>query len=361
MRARHTRGAAASIALAGLATATRAVAGAPPEPVRLVWIRGPAADACQSQADLADRVTRRLGAPVFDDAARRSIEGFVQREGDRWVAHLYARDREGRLTGSRELSHEGQDCSGLDAAVTLAIALVIDPEAALRPAAVPSTPPAAPPTPPPPPPPAPPPATPYPAPAPAPNPSPAPSALPPPAPTPYPTPEAAPAPAPAAVTTRVLVTAGLLPSAAPGFAIAADLPAYRALHATAGAVFLPEARTSDGDFGFGLTAGWVGACVAPYRSSRLVASLCGELLLGAIHSVVYAYEPTQPGDRFWSGADAEAALRLRVVGPLTLEGGAQLVVPLTRQPFDVQGKTGTEFQEWAAAVTGFLGLGVSIP
>ncbi len=329
-----------SAAFPGVARADPGV----PEPVRPVWIRGPGAERCVDDATLADRVSARLGRPSFSETASRRIEGLVQRDADRWVAHLYARDADGKLTGARNLTSDGVDCAGLDAAVMLAIALVIDPEAALRPPAAATTP--APPPPPPPPPDFPPP----------------PLACP--VATPCP-PVPPPAPAvirdPFTITGRAVLAGGLLPTTAGGVAIAVDLPAYRALHITTGAMFLPEVRTSTGDFGFGITAPWIGACAVPWRGSRLGVSFCEDILLGAIHAVDYALVPTTPGDRFWGGTATEVDLRARLIGPLALEIGGQLLFPLTRQEFTVQGQTGTVFQEWVATGIGFIGVGASIP
>jgi hypothetical protein len=323
----------------------RADAGAH-EPVRLVWIRGPGADRCVDEATLADRVSARLGRPSFSDDAPRRIEGLVQREGDRWVAHLYARDADGKVTGARDLNHEGDDCAGLDAAVTLAVALVIDPDAALRTPAGPVTPAPAPPPPPP-----------------VPPNFPRPPASCPVA-TPCP-PVAPPAPVaprdPFTVTGRAVLAGGLLPTTAGGFALAVDIPAYRALHVATGMLLLPEVRTSTGDFGFGITAPWIGACAVPWRRSPVTVAICEDLLLGAIHAVDYALVPTTPGDRFWGGAATEAALRARLIGPLAVEVGGQILFPLTRQQFTVEGQTDAVFQEWVATGVGFVGVGASIP
>ena len=355
------RGWLVGVAIAGLLTNARAAHAEPEgaETVRLVWIRGPGADACQDRVALTEHVDARLGRRVFSDSARRSIEGFVQREGDRWVVHVYARDADGRLTGARDLANNAVDCTGLDAAVTLAVALVIDPAAALarpkdavsvaRAQAAEAL------VRPPPPPPAPPemrPAAPCPLPSPTPVPRPAVAPTVPPRPSPGDR---------VILTGQVLVTAGLVPGAAPGFAISADVPVHAWLDVTTGAFFLPEARTASGDFGFGLTAAWAGVCAVPWRDSRVALSLCGDLEVGAIHAVVYAFEPTQPGDRVWSGAEGAARLRFRVLGPVVVVAGLGLVVPLTRQPFIVQGQANAVFQEYPVAAVGFIALGASIP
>jgi hypothetical protein len=126
-------------------------------------------------------------------------------------------------------------------------------------------------------------------------------------------------------------------------------------------LFLPEVRTSDGRFGFGLTTAWLGACLAPWRGARGGASLCGSLFLGAIHAVVYTLEPTRPGDQLWIGAALTPAAQLRLVGPLVAEIGTDIVLPFTRQVFTVGGEPNQVFQQSKVAGVGFLGLGLSIP
>ncbi|MGA7120005.1 MAG: hypothetical protein WBY94_07910, partial [Polyangiaceae bacterium] len=101
--------------------------------MRLVWVLGERTQGCADRATIARRVVARLGREVFSESAPRSVEGVVQHEGDRWDAHLYVRDGDGSLFGSRYLSSTAPDCSALDAAVTLAIALAIDPDAVARP------------------------------------------------------------------------------------------------------------------------------------------------------------------------------------------------------------------------------------
>jgi hypothetical protein len=124
---------------------------------------------------------------------------------------------------------------------------------------------------------------------------------------------------------------------------------------------LPEVRTAAGDFGFGLTAAWLGACAQAWGERAVALSACGKLFAGGIHAVVYALEPTQPGDRLWAAASVSAQIRVRVVGPLVAELGAEGLVPITRQPFLVHGQSGTVFQESVVGAAGFAGVGVSIP
>jgi hypothetical protein len=337
--------------------------------VRLVWVRGEGTQGCDDRGAIARRVVERLGREVFSESASRSIEGVVQHEGDRWDAHLYVREADGSLF-SRHLTSTAPDCTALDAAVTLAIALVIDPDAAVRTARAtastppalsePRAPPAAPSSA----------ATERPASAPS-SPTAAPPEPPPPILHARPNRGASPPPKPPdpsrrdslAVTARALVAAGVLPGAAPGAAMSAEGPVERTFQATAGMLYLPEVRTASRDFAFGLTAGWLGVCAKPWAEGRVAIALCGKFLLGAIHSVVYTLEPTGPGDRLWTGASLSLGARFRIAGPVVAELGGEGLVPFpfTRYQFQVTGHDGSVFHEQSVAWFAFAGVGVSIP
>jgi hypothetical protein len=131
--------------------------------------------------------------------------------------------------------------------------------------------------------------------------------------------------------------------------------------ASAGVLYLPETKTSAGDFAFGLTAAWVGGCAQAWGQRRVSIAACAEVLGGAIHAVVYDLVPLHPGDRFWAGASVVAQARWRIVGPLVAELGAQAIVPITRPPYGIAGGGGIVFQEAPVAGAAFAGLGVSIP
>lgn len=163
------------------------------------------------------------------------------------------------------------------------------------------------------------------------------------------------------VALRAVVAFGLLPALSPGLALSAEVPVYRWIHAAAGVLYLPEQRTENGGFAFGLTAAWLGACARPWDSSRTSLSLCANALAGGIHSVVLALEPVPPGERVWRGASLDAVFRVRIVGPLEAEVGADLVIPFTRYQFAVEQQSGIEYQQPAAAGVGFLGAGMSFP
>jgi hypothetical protein len=359
----------AAPAILAVSLAPRAAHGdASPDSYRLVWVRGERTESCEDAPSIARRVSSRLGREVFTSTAPRSIEGVIQHEGAHWEAHLYVRDDKGALAGSRIIDHDGPDCGSLDSAVVLAIALTIDPEAAIRPESSTAAGTVSPP-----------PLTPDLVPPKAAVPPPAegrvcPPAPPPPPPPPCPTQQPCP-PAPfgagapphvesVAVTLRALFSGGLLPGVTPGVSLAVDLPVYRALHATSGVFFLPEESTSSGQFAFGLTAAWIGPCLLPLRRPRASLAACAKLDLGAIHSVVKKLIPLEPGDRLWAGGSLSVEGRLRVLGPLVAEAGGELVLPIPEQQFSIQSQQGSSsslYSESPVAGVGFLALGVSIP
>ncbi|HEX3344607.1 MAG TPA: hypothetical protein VHS09_08535 [Polyangiaceae bacterium] len=164
---------------------------------------------------------------------------------------------------------------------------------------------------------------------------------------------------------RGVLAGGLLPSASFGAEVAGDVSVSRALHgalhATVGALLLPEVRNAGGDLSFGLTAAWAGACLDGWSGRWGSTSLCATGMLGAIHAVVYVLEPTTPGEQLWAGIGVTPRIRVRLAGPVVWEAGGELVVPVTRQQFTVGGRPGVAFQELPVAGVGFLGLGWSIP
>src|SRR5204863_7855459 len=105
------------------------------------------------------------------------------------------------------------------------------------------------------------------------------------------------------VTLRGGAPAGLVPGIAPTLGLAAELgPRSSRFRGTAGALWVPEARTEDGQFAFGLTAGSLGACVLVARlplagraSNRPVFTgleTCAAAYAGAVHAVPFAFTPS---------------------------------------------------------------------
>jgi hypothetical protein len=346
-----------------IALSTVARAETPTKTVRLMLVRGERTESCSDGAAMARNVSARLGRNVFDESAAESIEGIIQHDGGRWEARLYVRDAGGVLIGSRSLASESADCGALDAAVTLAIALAIDPDAALRsPPPVPVV--AA----------SPPPSNPLPR-AVAPSPPPAIAAAPavscPPPPRPAP-PCTQPTPGPpaashseprlAALSARALVApSGILPAPAGGLELAAEAFAGPVLGATAGMLFFPEVRTADQSVALGLTLASLGACARPWRTPAVDVELCAKVLVGAIHSVVYnRLTPVSPGDQPWAANSLAGSVRLRLVGPLFAEVGGEALVTWAQYSFSVTGQSPSSLSQSRFSGFGFVGLGLSI-
>jgi hypothetical protein len=161
---------------------------------------------------------------------------------------------------------------------------------------------------------------------------------------------------------RGLATAGLLPAVGLGVAWSAEWTVTPLLTLTTGLVWLPERRTAGSTYGFGLTAGWVGACAELLRLPSVVLGPCGRLLAGTIDAVLYsdpAVTPTAPGGRAWGGLGAGLRLAVRVVGPLRAEAGVDLLAPLTRHAFALENPARPIFQQPPVTGALFLGAGVS--
>ncbi len=346
-----------------------APAAADPETVRFAWVRARGADACASQQQIEGRVEARLGRSPFAAGAGRSVEVIVTHDPRGFHAEIYERGRDGDVAGMRALSSEAATCGPIEDASVLAIALAIDPEAGTRPPPPPH--PTAPAPPPPPPPP-----------------TPEPRLPPPPAMAattvhPQPVPLPAPAPVPdsrrdsgtgtgagtgpndtlgdSGVALRFGVGLGLLPQPAPGLDLAGQVAVASRVQVGGEALWLPEARTSDGHFGFGLTALALGACVTALRIRVADLSGCASFWAGALHAVVYDLTPATPGDWFWAAASLTPRFRLSLTPRLHAELGVHLIVPVTARPFDVMGWKSPAFQETPVTSLPFLGLGANFP
>jgi hypothetical protein len=315
-------------------TMTAAAFGQPEgQRVRFVWVRGPGAAGCSSQSVVARRVVARLGRDPFLDDGQVVIEGVVTREHGAWTARVEVRDLTGKRLGTRDLTSSAEDCKPIESAVTLAVALAIDPEAALRPEAEPAGP-----------------TSPSPVPTPAPAPRPAP-----------PTPRLADQPVKVWAVLRGGVGGGFVPGVAPGFGIAVDVKPPGRFSVAAGALWFPEATTQDQNFAFGLASAFAGACVDAIAWSRGAIAACAAFHVGEIHAVTFKLEPTQPGGRLWLAPSVGVKLSHVLVGPLLLQAGVDGFAPLIRHDFIVEGLPGAGYQEPSVAGYGYMGAGVSFP
>jgi len=307
------------MAVAGLLVVGRAAAQEQPR-TAFSWVRAGAADDCPSAGTLRARVRERLGYDPFAADAEVSLEATVAREGDLWTAQVYKRGAEGELLGERTLANQAPDCEALGEAVALALALAIDPEAAVRGAAEDSG-------------------------------VEEPVSDEEPAPTPAPEApeteahEAVPVPPPTHRTgerPRLAFGAAfaheLVPGIGYGFRLSVDGAITRLWRWTVGAELWPEREVTrdTSRVGVGLTQGSAGVCVGR-TFARGALHGCGSLTLGALHVVVYDPVPRDPGDRVFLGLSASLRGSVRVVGPVHLGVWAAATVPLIDHDLFVEG------------------------
>jgi len=318
--------------------------------VRLIWIRGVHADTCPGQLEVERQVRWRLGRDPFQLDAPRMIEAKVSLVDATWHAEIIVRDNTGALLGQRMLDVKADNCGQVVDAVGLAVALAIDPNVSFE-SRVPSLPSAAPPSR---------------------NGTAGTRAQPPVgaaamAPLAQPKPEHA-APTQDAehdksryeyeLTLRGLIAAGLLPGVAPGMGVAGAFGA-NGLRLTLGLSFLPETKLDDG-FSFGLTAASAGFCADVIRTGLISASLCGELIAGAMHAVVYRLEPLRPGDYAFAALGVGPKVGLHVSSPFFIEGGVVAAFDFLRPKFAIH-NGGTVFESSLLGGIGYIGVGVAVP
>jgi hypothetical protein len=333
-------------------------------PVTLVWSRGEGAESCPGGAQAEQDVAARIGRYPFSLSAPRSIRVFITRDERGWTARIDERLGD-ELLGTRSIPSNALDCEPVYSASVLVLSLVIDAEAVGRQPAIPpssssaATPAAVPPEP----------ASARRVPPDAPSARVARPVLlstrPPrlvPAPSAEPMPPAARWPR-ATVHPRFVVAPDLLPGLVVGPAVAGTLegPLFEV---TAGMFFLPETATRDDEVRVSMTAGWVGLCARPVRFWRVSVGVCGTVMGGARHNVVRApMDPHYPVDQSWAALSAVPQSRVSVVGPLSLEIGLDVIVPLTRYDVGTGDGTGDRliFSAPPISLLPFLGVGISLP
>jgi len=126
----------ATIALFTLGVALRAHA-TESKTSSLSWLRMPGADSCVATQPFARAVEERLGRSVFVSAAQAdlSVEGRIEkrRGGPGWHAVITVRDAKGVTLGTRELERPDGSCEAMTEPLALIVAVMIDPDAAMRP------------------------------------------------------------------------------------------------------------------------------------------------------------------------------------------------------------------------------------
>lgn len=108
---------------------------APLKTSSLSWTRLPGAEGCVGTKDLAVAVEKILARAVFVSASQGdlSVEGRAEPGESGFTATIVVSDAKGGVLGDRKLVETSKDCRKLDEPVALAIALMIDPDAAMRP------------------------------------------------------------------------------------------------------------------------------------------------------------------------------------------------------------------------------------
>lgn len=100
----------------------------------LSWVRLAGAESCIAASSLAQRIEDKLGRSVFvpTSAAELTIEGFVgPGPSGGFSAHLSAVAMDGKVLGTRVLEIPSGECSELDPALVLVIAVTLYPDTAL--------------------------------------------------------------------------------------------------------------------------------------------------------------------------------------------------------------------------------------
>ena len=126
-RRRHLLG--ACLLAAGLVGSAAANAG--PRAVHLVYNRGAGAEQCPSQAELQQGIIARLGRDPFWGRGARQVWITISRSGTELVATIAAQAEDGAAAQVRAVTSRRTECVELASTVELALAIAIDPVAAM--------------------------------------------------------------------------------------------------------------------------------------------------------------------------------------------------------------------------------------
>lgn len=333
---------------AALLCAARPAPAEPASSYSLSWVRAEGADECPAAHALANEVERRLGRPVFDARAARSFEVQVTRVTGLYRSEVFVRDEQGRSIGHRTLQSDEPGCTALFGATALAIALVIDPDAAATnpQASAAFEAPLAPPPPP----------------------------IPPlmPAPSPVAREVTPPQPrvAPAAPSTPITIalsaqlSGALVPSVSPGVGLAFSArPWSRWGWSLMGSSTAAQTvRASEGVMDVGLTRVTGAVTFDVGQSERVRFIVHGGPTLGALHVAVREPAPVLGGGDFWfAGVELGVDVQLSVSKGLFVALGGAGLVALRRQEFLARGEPQPLWVEPRLSGVCQLGLGARFP
>jgi hypothetical protein len=299
-------------------------------------------------------VEKRLGRAVFVSAAQAdvSVEGHVEPTRDGWHASLLVRDARGTLLGTRELAAEGQSCGALKSELVLVIALMIDPEAAMRP-----PPPLAPSEP-------------------ARTPPPTPDRTPSPARDPVVVPEPERHPAAHAVSADrpwrtdagvgAALNFGQLPKADLGVAAQGVIvpPGFWGVEVYGAIWFVPAKRGStSGAAEFTLAYAGLALCPLLHRSAKSHYSACVGGELGDLHVRASGFDVSYTENGFVADLAVRGRLGFALGGPFEVRVGTSLALPLVREHVVYTAPDGDHelFRVLPVAVVADAGLGVRFP
>lgn len=158
-----------------------------------------------------------------------------------------------------------------------------------------------------------------------------------------------------------LAAARVLPQAAFGARLGADLRLAARWHAEASLSFLPESRQQlrGVDVGFGLSYAALGLCYQPLAAPRVVLAACGFAQLGAMNATAYEPAQTRDGELLWSAAGVGLRADWVVREPLLVRVGVDGSAPLHRREYAVARATQPElvvFEDAPLAATLLAGL-----
>jgi hypothetical protein len=292
----------------------------------LRWTRAPGADACIDAPALMAAVDTRLGRSVFAEQkdAAIVIEAHVRPIEQGWHVAISVRGSDGTLTGQRELEEPASDCRALDDALVLVLALIVDPDAAMRD-------PAPPPSPPPPPP-------------------------PPPAPVPTPAP-----PPPRAEPWRFEASASLIagglvvpgPSVGGALRVIVDPPRVPPIGVRG--TLWREGDERDDARGVHVRLLTVGlaACPAVWRLA-----LCGGIEVGRMAGAGFGFDRSQQSVAIVTYATIEPRLAVPLSSRFVLVGAIGAWIPLVRPRFvfEQAGEAMLQYQPPPVAIVGHVGL-----
>lgn len=324
----------------------------PPVTASLGWVRLPGAEGCITSRELGKRVESSLGRPALVSASQGdlAIEARVEPgKSGTWKVTIVTTPHDGGAIGTRELKIKGEACSAIDEPVALALAITIDPDAALAPKSV--------------------------------------DVEKPPVATPPPVLAVAIAsPSPPKVIVRderVLVpvpskvpdvdgdlriapqvAVGLLPHAALGLELGASLKTAFAWPIELSGGILTDSQTNGRDGGAVFSLGYGALAVCPTtRQSASDAwwiSACVGTQVGVMRGRGFGFDEPRDSSATWVAAVGDVRLSARLTGPLFAQIGAGLLAAIVRPRFTylaADGKPVDVFQEGSIAGRFQISLG----